>query len=209
MELHFLTVFSENPNNPAHSISVEYALNILGARILRAWMRCKGFALLAMQHSKLSVDQRSSHICTQLFTLPIFRNTSESLIYFTVVLALQGVPVVSLWHLRLTMEDNLLSVDFPPSPLMEAGLSNNNMDNVSRTKSTIKNRQGIIEIHVWWWFHWSQGWYWPFQKLYPFNLHFFTLHSDPSQQNTYPCWRSSYDCIQNKNQRRTDWFSVW
>ena len=146
MELHFLTVFSDNPNNPANLISVEYTLNILGARLLGTRMRCKGFALLAMRHSKLSVDQRSSYICTQLFTLPTFRNTSEPLIYFTVVLALQGIPVVSLWHLRLTMADNLLSVDLPPSPLMEAGLSNNNMDNVSRTKSTIKNGQGIIDF---------------------------------------------------------------
>ena len=62
MELHFLTVFSDNPNNPANSISVEYALNILRAR-----MRCKGFALLAMQHSKLFVDQRSSHIFAHKF----------------------------------------------------------------------------------------------------------------------------------------------
>jgi hypothetical protein len=44
------------------------------------------------------------------------------------------------------MADNPLSVTLPPSPLMETGLSNNNMHNISRTKSKIKNRQGIIDF---------------------------------------------------------------
>jgi hypothetical protein len=43
------------------------------------------------------------------------------------------------------MADNPLSVTLPPTPLMEAALSNVNMENVSRTKSTIKNRQEIID----------------------------------------------------------------
>ena len=81
-----------------------------------------------------------------LFTFSIFRNTYKSLIYFTFVLVLQGAPVESFQHLQLTMADNLLSVALPPSLLIEAGLSNNNMDNVSRTKSTIKNKQGSIDF---------------------------------------------------------------
>ena len=62
------------------------------------------------------------------------------------MLVLQGAPVESFQHLQLTMADNLLSVALPPSLLIEAGLSNNNMDNVSRTKSTIKNKQGSIDF---------------------------------------------------------------
>ena len=44
------------------------------------------------------------------------------------------------------MEDDPLSVALPPSPPMEAGVSNIHMDNYSRTKSTIANRQGIIDF---------------------------------------------------------------